>query len=116
MVAAKAGRKMAGAVRGAAASAAEPETKRHLCKIVLLGAGPFLGGRGSGLTAHLLDTGNVADLPVRRGRGGDGRRPEPANPPRGRRPVVRGPLEGGVPGQPSFQPAVPGDPVEADGL
>ncbi len=32
--------------------------------------GPLLGREGAGLTAPTIDTGNVADLPVRRGRGG----------------------------------------------
>ena len=41
MVAAKAGRTMVGAARAAAANAAVPETKRRLCKVILLGAGPF---------------------------------------------------------------------------
>src|SRR5207248_9560235 len=69
MVGAKAGRTMAGAVRAAAATAAVPETKRRLCKVILLGADP-LEREGVGLTAPQIDTGNVADLPVRRGRGG----------------------------------------------
>src|ERR1043165_10179195 len=48
----------------AAASAALPETKVRLFKISSLARTP--SGRGeSGATAHRIDTGNVADLPVR---------------------------------------------------
>src|SRR5262249_50375701 len=59
MVAAKAGRTMAGAVRAAAATAAVPETKRRLCKVILLGADP-LKREGAGLTAPPLDTASAA--------------------------------------------------------
>src|SRR5258707_15068637 len=112
MVAAKAGRTMVGAVRAAAASAAEPETKRRLCKIFLLGAGPFLGGRGSGLAARLLDTGNVANLPVRQGRG-------PRGLSRKRRKQTRGKtlISANVPTVRPIHDRPPGlDGVDADGI
>src|SRR5829696_141197 len=48
----------------AAASAALPETKVRLFKISSLARTPSEGGE-SGATAHRIDTGNVADLPVR---------------------------------------------------
>src|ERR687898_1580420 len=48
----------------AAASAALPETKVRLFKISSLARTPSEEGE-SGATAHRIDTGNVADLPVR---------------------------------------------------
>src|SRR5829696_3697492 len=48
----------------AAASAALPETKVRLFKISSLARTPYEEGE-SGATAHRIDTGNVADLPVR---------------------------------------------------
>src|SRR5688500_13540229 len=48
----------------AAASATLPETKVRLFKISSLARTPF-EKVGSGATAHRIDTGNVADLPVR---------------------------------------------------
>src|SRR5258708_23430209 len=77
MVAAKAGRTMVGAVRAAAASAAEPETKRRLCKISSLARAP-LGREGVGVYRTINRYGKCGGFASAAGARAGRRRPMPA--------------------------------------